>query len=355
MPIQLMKNSRPAAGRKKGENKENMKFYLAPLEGITGYVYRNALEHHFPGTDRYFTPFIAPDQNKILRTRETRDVLPENNAVRDLVPQILTNNPEHFLNTVKVLWDMGYQEVNLNLGCPSGTVVSRKRGAGFLACPDELDRFLEKIFAGTNVRISIKTRIGKDQEEEGDRLMEIYRKYPLSELIIHPRLQKDFYRGTPRLDAYSRMLDRYLDPKENREASDRVCYNGNLLTEKDYLNFIDRFQETECVMLGRGVIANPGLIHQIQTGEPTDKKTLRNFCDEVLEGYRIAFSDDRNALFRMKEMWTYMIHLFTDHEKYGKKIRKASGLGEYLCAVDALFREQELLTDGPIKWNLPQR
>ena len=119
-----------------------MKFYLAPLEGITGHIYRNALEKYFPGTDRYFTPFIAPDQNRILRTKERRDVLPEHNHVPDLVPQILTNDAREFQRTALVLQEMGYQEVNLNLGCPSGTVVSKKRGSGLLAYPDEVDRLL---------------------------------------------------------------------------------------------------------------------------------------------------------------------------------------------------------------------
>ncbi len=324
-----------------------MKFYLAPLEGITGHIYRNVLEKYFPGTDRYFTPFIAPDQNRVLRTKERRDVLPENNCVSDLVPQILTNNAEHFLQTVRVLQEMGYQEVNLNLGCPSGTVVSRKRGSGLLAYPEELDRLLEQIFDGTDMRISIKTRIGRDDEENAFRLMELYQKYPLSELIIHPRTQKDFYRGEPRLELFGELLSDI--------GRFPVCYNGNLLMEQNYKDFTERFPQVEAVMLGRGVIANPGLIRQIKTGQPTDKKTLRAFHDEVLQGYREVFGEDKNALFRMKEMWIYMIHLFSEHERYAKKIRKAQSLAEYGCAVDALFAEQELLVNGPKRWELPLR
>jgi tRNA-dihydrouridine synthase len=177
--------------------------------------------------------------------------------------------------------------------------------------------------------------------------MEIYQKYPLSELIIHPRTQKDFYRGEPDQELFGKL----------QECIDRfpVCYNGNLLTAKDYRAFTERFPQVEAVMLGRGVIANPGLIRQIRTGEPTDKITLRAFHDEVLQGYREVFGEDKNALFRMKEMWIYMIHLFSGHEKYAKKIRKSQSLAEYGCAVDALFAEQELLPDGPLRWNLPQR
>lgn len=335
-----------------------MKFYLAPLEGITGHIYRNALEKYFPGVDRYFTPFIAPDQNRILRTKEQRDVLPENNHVADLVPQILTNNAEDFLKTAAVLCELGYEEVNLNLGCPSGTVVSRRRGSGLLAYPDELDRLLEQIFDGTDLRISIKTRIGRDDEKDAFALMEVYRKYPLSELIIHPRTQKEFYRGEPHRQLFGKLVEALGGPAKGSGAGKTlfpVCYNGNILTEKNYRDFEARFPFVPAVMLGRGAIANPGLIRQIRTGQTTDKQTLLAFHDEVLEGYRGVFGEDKNALFRMKEMWIYMLHLFADSEKYGKKIRKAQSLAEYRCAVDALFTDRELLPDGPERWNLPLR
>ena len=349
-----------------------MKFYLAPLEGITGYIYRNALEKYFPGADRYFTPFIMPNQHKMLRTKELRDVLPENNRVPDLIPQILTNQAEHFLETARQLEEMGYQEVNLNLGCPSGTDVSQKRGSGLLAYPEELDRFLDEIFSKSPVRISVKTRIGRDNTDDAFLLMEIYRKYPLSELIIHPRTQKEFYRGVPDQGLFGELARTYrcddtapaMDSsgtRQNAELSNTnaaqrtVCYNGNLLTERDYRDFTERFPSVPAVMLGRGVMANPGLIRQIRTGKPTDKKTLRAFHDEILEGYRAAFKSDNNALFRMKELWIYMIHLFTDFEPYKKKIHNAQNLADYRCTVDALFREQELMPEGPKQWKLPKK
>lgn len=349
-----------------------MKFYLAPLEGITGYIYRNALEKYFPGADRYFTPFIMPNQHKMLRTKELRDVLPENNRVPDLIPQILTNQAEHFLETARQLEEMGYQEVNLNLGCPSGTVVSKKRGSGLLAYPEELDRFLDEIFTKSPVRISIKSRIGRDSTEDAFRLMEIYRKYPLSELIIHPRTQKEYYRGMPDQALFGELARAYRcddtapaidcsETSQNAEHSNfnavqrTICYNGNLLTNKDYLDFTAKFPDIPAVMLGRGVIANPGLLRQIRTGIPTDRPTLRAFHDEILENYREAFGSDNNALFRMKELWIYMIHLFTDPDRYKKKIHKAQNLADYRCIVDALFREQTLLTEGPAQWVLPQK
>lgn len=125
-----------------------MKFYLAPLEGVTGYIFRNALDAYFPGTDRYFTPFIVPDQKHALRKKELRDILPENNQVKELVPQILTSDPVRFVETAKALAEYGYEEVNLNLGCPSGTVVAGGRGAGMLAGCREAGLFSGSDFSG---------------------------------------------------------------------------------------------------------------------------------------------------------------------------------------------------------------
>ena len=175
-----------------------MKFYLAPLEGITGYIYRNAL-HDFYGTgiDKYFMPFLAPHTKRSFNAKEKNDILPEHNKDLYAVPQILTNNASDFLRIEKDLRALGYEEININLGCPSGTVVSKGRGAGFLAKKDELDAFLEEIFEKTEGKISLKTRIGVEEPEEFYELLEIYNQYPLEELIIHPRVQKELYQGKP--------------------------------------------------------------------------------------------------------------------------------------------------------------
>ena len=159
------------------------KFYFAPLEGISGYVYRKAYEHYFGGIDKYFIPFIKPNQKGKLSSREKNDILPMHNQGMCAVPQILTNSAEDFIKTAERLQEYGYEEVNLNLGCPSKTVVSKGRGSGFLAEPDRLNAFLEEIFNETPIRISVKTRIGKESPEEWIRLLEIYNQYPMEEFI----------------------------------------------------------------------------------------------------------------------------------------------------------------------------
>ena len=342
-----------------------MKFYLAPLEGVTGYIFRNALEEYFPGTDRYFTPFIVPDQKHALRKRELRDVLPENNQVKELVPQILTSDPVRFVETAKALAEYGYEEVNLNLGCPSGTVVAGGSGAGMLADVEKLDCFLEQIFRDTDLRISVKTRIGIERPEEGYTLMKIYNQYPISEVIIHPRTRKEYYKGEPHLDVFSELLAMSQHP---------VCYNGNLFTVRDYEQFRARFPQVERVMIGRGVLADPGLMqrlksfeHAQKTGEDsgrkengmeqprseiyrTGKQELRAFHDTIFRQYREIFDEDKNAIFHMKELWSYLVHSFEGSEPYAKKLRKTSSLNEYRCEVGNLFRACSLYPDGPVQW-----
>ena len=311
-----------------------MKYYLAPMEGITGYIYRNAYEKFFHNIDKYFTPFIVANKSKSLKTKELRDVLPENNKNMNIVPQILTNDSEDFIVTSKRLEQLGYNEVNLNLGCPSGTVVSKNRGAGFLALRDELDRFLEEIFTLNNMKISIKTRIGKDSSDEFYELIKIYNKYPLEELIIHPRTRNDFYGNKPNLDVFKDALS--LSKAE-------VCYNGDIFTVDNYNNLVNEFPKVRKIMLGRGILANPGLIGEIKDGTFIDKKVLREFHDEILNNYIELFKEEKNAIFRMKELWGYMIYIFSDNKKYAKKIKKAQKLKEYNEAVSSLFQEQEII------------
>lgn len=311
-----------------------MKYYLAPMEGITGHIYRNTYEKYFHNIDKYFTPFIVSNKSKSLKTKELRDVLPENNEGMNIVPQILTNDSEGFISTSRRLQQLGYNEVNLNLGCPAGTVVSKGRGSGFLAKREELDIFLEEIFKIDDMKISIKTRIGKDNPEEFYELIKMYNKYPIEELIIHPRTQKDFYGNKPNLDVFKDALALSNSP---------ICYNGDIFTGEDYTKLTMDFPEVNTVMLGRGLLANPGLIDEIKSNTFLDKEVLRSFHDEILNKYIELFNEEKNAIFRMKELWGYMISIFSDNKKYAKKIRKSQRLSDYNEAVSSLFREQEII------------
>lgn len=310
-----------------------MKYYFAPLEGLTGYIFRNAHYTYFKNIDKYFSPFISTFQNGNTKARDLNDILPENNRGFVLVPQLLSNNAKDFINTSKIIKELGYKEINLNLGCPSGTVVSKNKGSGFLAKREELDAFLEEIYAAAVTEISIKTRIGKDSPEEFYQLIEIFNRYPVKELIIHPRIQKDFYKNKPNRKIFEDALSLSQSP---------VCYNGDIFTAHDYQDFIKTFPNVDTLMLGRGLLANPGLINEITLNTSPDKNIMKDFHDRIYEDYRNVLYGERNVLFKMKELWFYMITIFAENDKYAKKIKKAQRLSDYEEAVARLFEEQEI-------------
>ena len=316
-----------------------MKYYFAPLEGITGYVYRNAHKDCFEPADKYFSPFIVPKPNtgRLFGNKELADILPEHNQGLYLVPQIMANHAQDFIKTAKGLQDYGYNEVNLNLGCPSRTVVSKGRGSGFLAMPEELDAFLDEIFSGLDMKISIKTRIGKDDPEEFEHLLEIYNKYPMEELIVHPRIQQQYYKGTPHMDTFTLAAANSKNP---------VCYNGDIFRVEDFQKITEQYAELSAVMLGRGVLANPALIGEIKGSVIPDKSQFRAFHDRLFGDYQELFFGDKNALFKMKEFWYYASCMFTNSEKYAKKIRKTESIHKYTAIVDSLFADQELNLQG---------
>lgn len=309
------------------------------MEGITGHVYRNLYRSCFGNIDKYFTPFIVGNRKAGLKAKELRDVLPENNPDIRIVPQILTADAVEFVNTAKRLKQLGYDEVNLNLGCPSGTVVSKGRGSGFLAFPDKLDAFLAEIFEKTDMRISVKTRLGKEDTAEFDGLLSIFCKYPLAELVVHPRLQRELYGGSPHLDAFAKAEERCPFP---------VCYNGDIFRVEDYRRIRKQFPGVSRIMIGRGLLAYPFLVERIradespQKAEDLSKRTkefLAEFFERLYEGYRQELSGDKDVLFKMKELWNYQIWLFDDDGKHIKAIRKAKNKTEYDMAVKTLFRE----------------
>lgn len=300
-----------------------MKYYMAPLEGVTTWIYRRAQAEIYGPLDKYFIPFLEPHEKRDFKTREREEILPEHNEGLHAVPQILTNRADGFLKLASALRSMGYQEVNLNLGCPSRTVVSKGKGSGFLAKPEELDHFLEEIFAGADVRISIKTRIGKDSPEEFGRLLEIFNKYPLEELIVHPRVQADYYENEPRLWVYREAAAKSRNP---------LCYNGDLFTAGHIGQFREQFPKEERVMIGRGLIRNPGLL----TGNG-DLDHFRKFHDRVYRGYLDRNMGDVNVLYKMKELWFYQISQFQNGERFEKRIKKVQNRRDYEQIVKELF------------------
>lgn len=309
----------------------DMKYYFAPMEGITNYSYRRIHHKLFSGMDKYFTPFLVANQTLTFKRKELKDVDPANNEGMYTVPQLMANKAGECIWAAKELQQIGYDEINLNLGCPSGTVVSKKKGSGFLAYPDELDVFLGEVYEGlanTGIRFSIKTRLGRDDLELADRLMEIYNQYPVYELIIHPRTRKDMYKGVPRMDAWKRAYEQCKHP---------VCFNGNLFAVSNLKHLQNGYPDLSSVMLGRGLIMNPALVQQMQGSEGVTPKNLGAFLDALWREYEEVGLQQDSILRKFKEIWGYMKNLFPEGEKQIKQVRKAKNPEEYKLAVKILL------------------
>ena len=310
---------------------KTVKYYMAPLESVTTWIYRQAHAKIYGRLDKYFIPFLEPHEKRDFKTRELQEILPEHNENIYAVPQILTNRSEGFIKLAKALKDWGYEEINLNLGCPSKTVVTKGKGSGFLAKPEELERFLTEIFDALSgeVKISVKTRIGKEDPEEFPALLELFNKYPMEELIIHPRVQKDGYGNVPRLELYELAEKQSVNP---------LCYNGDLYTREQIRNFAERFPGTERLMFGRGFLRDPGLLYN----EGKDSKDIFEkfwaFHDLVYEGYQERNMGDRNVLFKMKELWSYQVYQFSEPERLFKTFKKVQDCNEYEQMIRNLRR-----------------
>lgn len=296
--------------------------YAAPLEGITGYVWRIAHNRIFGGIDKYYTPFISPSSNYEFQTKELRDV---NKGEKNLVPQIIANNAEMFLWAARELGEMGYEEVNFNLGCPSGTVVSKGKGSGALRDLEKLDRMLDEIYTALpDMKVSIKTRIGINSPDEWPAILSVYERYPVYELTIHPRVKSQQYKGLASRSVFTETL---------ANTNLQLVYNGDV-TEKD-----DEAFAYGCpVMVGRGVIANPSFGREVRGGEPASKEELIRFHNELLEGYKEYMSGDMPLLHRMKELWHYYSAMFDVTDAQMKKIYKAKKLTEYMNAVNSFMK-----------------
>lgn len=341
-----------------------MNLYFAPLEGVTDVNFRNihARIFHTPLScaDKYFAPFLALTQDHTIHDRDRRALQIENNPGITVVPQMLTNDPHAFLGGSRELFGMGYREVNLNLGCPSGTVVGKKRGAGFLTEHDDLERFFDTVFADAlfadgNTKLSVKTRLGMFSPDEFPDILDIYNKYPISELILHPRVRKEMYKGDVHTDMTIYAMTHSKHP---------LCANGDLFTVEDVRILLGTLPKSPAsLMFGRGAVSNPNLfseVRQMLAGEPVTPLSIEQlgaFTEALYEDTKTRLSGERHMIFRQKELWAYWIVLFADAEPFRKRLRKASTLTEFRSITDTLLRTGSLLPGagfaGNAKMNTP--
>lgn len=313
------------------------KMELAPLDGITKLVFRQVWHRHFGGADRYFIPFFSPTDHHTITPRDFRELDPAANEGLPSVPQIMTCRADDFLWGAERMAELGYTEVNLNLGCPSGTVTAKGKGSGFLRYPEELDRFFDKVFSEASVAVSVKTRLGIESPEEFPRLLEVYNKYPIACLTIHARVQKEKYRGSVHLDDFALAL---------AESKNPVCYNGDLRTVAEVRAFEARFPAVDTVMIGRGAVADPALLRKLRGGSAATREELQAFTQDLYRSYQDFYGQVGTAAQRMREIWFYLIHLFDDADKLNKVMRRFKRPGEYEAAEAAIFGELPLRQDS---------
>lgn len=309
-----------------------MIFSLAPMEGITGHVFRRVHADLFGGLDRYYTPFLAPPRvGSSFGGRAAKEVDPALNRGLGVVPQLLTKNADEFVWAARLLGDMGYAEVNLNLGCPSGTVVAKGKGAGFLRNLDDLEVFLRDICDRSCLPVSVKTRVGVSDDDEFGKILELYRSLPLKELIVHPRVQADGYQGVPRQRLYGEALACAPFP---------VAYNGDIFGPDDMDALVEAYPKTRHMMLGRGLLANPALARMLGGGPAATGFELKRFHDKLFGAYMDEIGG--NAVFRMKEWWSYARFSFADPLAVHRAVRKVRTVADYTAAVERVFATERL-------------
>ncbi|MBQ7306145.1 MAG: tRNA-dihydrouridine synthase family protein [Clostridia bacterium] len=297
----------------------------APLESLTDAVFRRVHHQLFGGVEKYYIPFVSPTSHHCFSPRERRDIAPENNEGVPVVPQIMTRYPEHFLWAAQEMQARGYDEVNLNIGCPSGTVTAKGKGAGMLREPEALRAFLDEIFAHSPLPISIKTRIGFAAPEEWDALLDILRQYPMKELIIHPRLRVQFYKGDVHPEAF----------RLAAQAGLPLVYNGDLF-DLPTCQALQTDYPLMPMMLGRGLLANPAMPRQLGGGAALTVEEIARYHDALEQKYSRIFPKDQVHC-KMRGLMKHVACCFERPEKMMKLIAKTNPY-TYHAAVEKLLQ-----------------
>jgi tRNA-dihydrouridine synthase len=305
-------------------------FYLAPLQGFTDYIFREAFASVIGKPDACFSPFIEthkPDH------RTFRDVLPDRNQGQRMIPQILGNDVGEMKGIISQLQQMGYEEINWNLGCPFPRVVKKYTGAGLLPHPDRIDNILENLFTDSKCRISIKMRLGMVNPDDWKSLVPILNRYPLSEVIIHGRTASQMYKGEVNVQAFTEFAGLLSHP---------ACYNGNVFTLEQWQCLHSQLPGITRWMLGRGLLSNPLLLQEIKNNEITSEQqrivALNALHEQLLILNTNRLSGSSHVLNKMKPYWEYFAESLSGREKGLKKIKKTITLDAYKIACLEVFK-----------------
>lgn len=309
-----------------------MKLFLAPIQGMTVAFYRNLYAEIFGGIDAYYAPFIDTTDIRKASPSLFRDIFPESNSnTLNIVPQLLSNNGSDFRYFASTIVDMGYNEVNWNIGCPYPMVTKKKKGSGILPYPDKIREFLDEVCLDDSYDLTVKMRLGLNDLEEGIKVVELLNEYPLSGVIIHGRTGIQKYAGNVDLDSFE-----YL----NSACKHEVTYNGDIYSYDDFEKIRARFPSINNFMLGRGALRDPFLPSTIKGNSiPTAKKIvkIKEFHDSVYNHYESILSGDKHLCDKMKEFWLYASIHIDPSGKFFKKIKKCRTSAAYLDIINQMF------------------
>lgn len=308
----------------------------SPLQGFTDFRFRNAFHYYFGGIDTFYAPYIRLDGKMVVKNSYQRDLLPEHNNTLEVIPQVITNDAEEFLFVAKYVQELGYKELNWNLGCPYPMVTKRGMGSGLICDPEKIDNILDRAHSETDILVSMKMRMGYEDSNEILNAFPILDKYPLKNIAIHARLGKQLYKGGVDLDAFERCVT---------STKHKLYYNGDITTVAAVKNMQVRFPTIDHFMIGRGLIADPFLPSMIKnntTEYPKDRwKIFSEFHDTIYEQYDAALSGPTPIKMKMQGFWSYFSESFSNPQKTFKKIKKANNPTAYKQAVSDILKSAQ--------------
>ena len=313
---------------------ENVKLSLGPFQGITDAPFRNVFKRHFGGIDKYYTPFFTGIQKEHAKNLQVEEIDPACNDVTTLTPQILSTDAEEILRFATQCKELGYREINLNMGCPFPRVANKKRGCGLLPYPEKINTLFDGVFQKIDIKFSVKCRLGYFSPDEIVPVIGVFNRYPLSELIIHPRIGKQLYKGEADVPRFVELMPLIKAP---------LVYNGDIVSVESFQRIRNQVQPVNEFMLGRGLLANPFLAEEIKGIQEAEKKArLHAYVVDLYENRLQHAGGSPKVLGRMKELWSYLMYSFDEPQDIWRKIKKINALKEYEDAVETVFRTHQV-------------
>ncbi|SDS71854.1 tRNA dihydrouridine synthase [Winogradskyella sediminis] len=305
----------------------------SPLQGFTDFRFRNAFNQYFGGIDTFYAPYIRFNKKLIIKNSYKIDLQLENNSELEVIPQIMTNSADEFLFVVDYIQELGYKELNWNLGCPYPMVTNRGMGSGLICDPEKINHILERVHKETDIVVSMKMRMGYENPEEILHTFPILDDYPLKNIAIHARIGKQLYKGGVNLEAFEKCIE---------STKHKLYYNGDITSVTKLKEMQARFPSIDHFMIGRGLIADPFLPSMIKnntTDYPKNRWDIfREFHDTIYQQYDEALSGPTPIKMKMQGFWEYFAQSFSDPRKTFKKIKKSNNPRAYQQAVAEILR-----------------